>query len=51
MFCCSDVTLKLFFLYDLSQYFKDLGYEYCLQQDEIPSSNNIMEPHRSSFLF
>ena len=26
-------------------------YEYCLHQDGIPSSNNVMEPHRSSFWF
>ena len=23
-------------------------YEYCLHQDEIPSSNNVIESHRSS---
>ena len=26
-------------------------YEYCLQQDGIPSSNVVIEPHRSSFWF
>ena len=26
-------------------------YEYCLHQDGIPSSNNVMESHRSSFWF
>ena len=26
-------------------------YEYCLHQVGIPSSNNVMEPHRSSFWF
>ena len=31
------------FMHDMS------WYEYCLYQGEIPSSNNVMKPHRSSF--
>ena len=36
-----------------NQYYQNImsWYEYCLHQDEIPSSNNVMEPHRSSFWF
>ena len=36
-----------------NQYYRNTMslYEYCLHQDEIPSSNNVMEPYRSSFWF
>ena len=38
-----------------NQYYRNSmsWYEYCLQQDELSSSNNnnMMEPHRSSFWY
>ena len=36
-----------------NQYYRNTSslYEYCLHQDGIPSSNNVMEPHRSLFWF
>ena len=36
-----------------NQYYRNTmsWYEYCLHQDEIISSNNVIESHRSSFWF
>ena len=36
-----------------NQYYRNTmsWYEYCLQQDVIPSSNFVMDPHRSSLWF
>ena len=36
-----------------NQYYQNImsWYKYCLHQDGIPLSNNVMEPHRSSFWF